>query len=79
MSTDHERGDLAALFASMTPEEQTAILADLPPEVVEVILESLPPAPEPVTTAPHDGLLALLRTLHPDDLAWAVADPEEHR
>lgn len=79
MSTDHERGDLAALFASMTPEEQTAILADLPPAVVEVILEALPPAPEPVATNPHDGLLALLRTLHPDDLAWAVADPEERR
>lgn len=66
----HDHGDIAALFASMTPAEQEAVLADLPPAVVEVILESLPVPvlPEP---SPSDAF-ALLRTLHPDDVVWAV-------
>ena len=81
MTAEHEHGDLAALFATMTPEEQTAIIGELPPQIVEAILEALPPVPEPepTPTAPRGEAWAFLRTLHPDDLAWAVSEPEAER
>lgn len=79
-----ERGDLAGLFASMTPAEQAAILADLPEHVVETIRVNLPADPASVPASPIDQAREIdagyvdrahLQYLS-DRLAAAVADVE---